>query len=408
MTGVTIDHMVSLVTLITVVMVSLVAYRQIIATAIEYQRNHETVMKAAELADTLFLSPGYPTDWGLGNSTPSAFGLEDPTVGGYSLSPFSLQRLSSPLDQVYYYKTGLWYSNNSLGGSSTLLVPIRDAINYTTAANLLGVNGTYGFKLTIMPTINVSITETSLNPLRLNVEVRGPSIALKDAILNYFLYHAVLQVGEIPSIDVISGTSQANSTGSALLEFPSINGSENAYSIIVYARLSGLSGVGYLSRDTAGNNKIVPFVEDFENRTVLLAHTWDVHEFPPPVAALHFNATYVSLTEDFGLRQFPLANSSGVVNSGVVNYGEGHPYARVQIPTPDPGILIVAYRWGNNYGISMMPWGVGILGFSVTFGGNPSGASWAATELRQVTISKLSYQAKVVVWSISGRQVLEV
>jgi len=404
MTGVTIDHMVSLVLLITVLTVSMVAYSQIIGVAFSYQQNHQVSMKAAELANALLLSPGDPIDWGSSNRTPLAFGLQDSEAGGYSLDAFSLSRLLSPKALVYYYKTGLWYSNNSLGGGGTLLVPMTNAINYTTAANLLGVNGSYAFRLTVTPTLNVSISEVNLNPLRLKVETRGLGLVVRGATLNYFLYYAIPQGGQYPSFQTFSGTSQTNSTGSTMLEFPSVDGSQYAYSMMVYAHLGGLSGVGYHSRESLTDNKIVPFIEDFANRVVLLAHSWDVQNFPPPVAALHFNATFMSLSENFELREVPLISSSGFDNSGIVNYGEGYPYARVQIPTQSAGILIVAYRWGSSLGIVMMPWGISSLGFTTTFGGNLGGTDWVATELRQVTVNRISYQVNVAVWSIKGYQ----
>ena len=405
MAGVTIDHMIAFVLLIAVLMASMGAYSQIISSAVAYQQNHKVAMKAAELANALLLSSGDPKDWGQGNSTPSALGLQDPETGGYSLSAFSLARLSSATQAlVYYSKTGLWDSNNSLGGGGTLFVPVTNAVNYTTATKLLGVNGSYAFRLTVTPTLNVSISEVNLNPLRLKVDVRGPGLTVRDATLNYFLYRAVPQGGQYPSFQSFSGTSQTDSTGSATLIFPSVDGSQYAYSVMVYARLGGLTGVGYRTRESIGNNKIMPFVEDFKNRVVLIAHSWDVHNFPPPVAALHFNTTFLSLTQNFELREIQMVNSSGFLKSGKVNYGEGYPYARVQIPTQSAGILVVAYRWGNDFGMVMMPWGISALGFSITFGGDPSSADWVATELRQVTVNRVSYQVKLAVWNTKGYQ----
>jgi hypothetical protein len=385
-------------------MLSMAGYSQIISAAIYYQEHHEIAMKASELTDALVLSPGCPIGWSSSNTTPSALGFQDSEVGGYSVSSFSLQRLLSPQTQVYYNKTGLWYSNSSLGGGGTLLVPVLNTINYTTAAKILGVNGSYGFHLEIMPTLNVSISELTLNPLRLKVVVRGTGFALNNAALKYFLYRAVPSGFDYPFIEALSGTSQTNSSGLATLEFLSVDGTQYAYSIIVYASLGGLSGVGYRSRQTLTTNQIIPFVEDFENRTVILAHSWDVHEFPPPVAALHFNATFFAISQNFDLRQIQLINSTDFLNSGLLNYGQGKPFVRAQIPTEGEGILVVAYKWGNNYGIVMMPWGISTLGFSVTFGGSPSTADWVATEIRQVTINKIAYQVKVSVWSVKGRE----
>jgi hypothetical protein len=268
----------------------------------------------------------------------------------------------------------------------------------------MGVNGSFGFQLVIMPTLTVSISELNLNPLRLEVVVRGTGSALNGAALKYFLYRAVPSGFDYPLIEAFSGTGQTDSSGSATLEFLSVDGAQYAYSIIVYANLSGLSGVGYLSRQTLTTNQIIPFIEDFENRTVILAHSWDVHEFPPPVAALHFNATFFAVSQNFDLNQIQMINSTEFPSSGLVNYGQGKPYVRTQIPADSEGILVAAYKWGNNYGIVMMPWGVSSLGFSTTFGGNPSSADWVATEIRQVTVNKIAYQVKVSVWSIKGRQ----
>jgi hypothetical protein len=376
-----------------VLIISIGAYSQIIGAAIIQQQNHHVVMKASDLTNTMLLGSGYPLNWSQGKTTPSAFGLQDPDIGGYSLSPFSLQRLLSSQAQVYYNKTGLWY--NSLGDGS-LLVPVNYCVDYATASELLGVNGSYGFQIGIAPTFTVSVSEVNLNPLKLKVVVRGPGLALKDATLKGFLYK-VQNGATYPSIKVPSPSSnQTDSTGSATLSFAE-DCSQSAYSVVVYASLGGLNGVGYRSRQTITNNQIIPFVEDFENRSVILAHSRDVYTFPSPVA-LYFNATYLLLTQNFELRQIQLTQPTGIVA-----YGN---YTRVQIPLSDVGILLVAYQnqGGTQLGIAMMPWGVSALGFSVTFGGNPSNADWVATEIRQATVNGISYQVKLAVWSTKGRQ----
>ena len=397
MTGITIDHMVSLAVLIAVLMVSMSAFGQIIGAAVTYQQNHEVSMKAAELANTLLLNPGDPIYWGQSNNIPLAFGLQDSDTGGYSLDAFALSRLSSTQPLVYYSNTGLWYSNNSWGGGA-LLVPLTNVVNYTTTAKLLGVEGSYAFRLTVTPTLSVSLSEVDMNPLSMKVEVRGLAGAVKSAALDYFLYCSISGVGQSPAIQTFSGTGQTDSTGSAILEFPFVDGLHFAYSVVVYARVGGLSGVGYRSHDTIINNKIVPFIEDFENRVVLLAHSWDVQNFPPPVEALYFNATFLSLTHDFRLSEIQMVDSDGFVRTGLVNYGADYEYVRLQIPAQNAGILIVAYNSGDYSGIVAMPWGISTLGFSATFGGDPSQADWVVVEVRQVSINRISYHAKVAVW----------
>ena len=397
MTGVTIDHMVSFSIIIVVFMVSMSSFAQIIGAAITYQQNHEVSMKAAELTNMLLLNPGDPTYWGRSNSIPLAFGLQDSDTGGYSLNALSLSRLSSTQSPVYYNKTGLWYSNNSFGGGA-LFVPSTNAVNYTTAAKLLGVEGSYAFQLTVTSTLKVSLSELNQNPLSVKVEVSGVAGWMEGATLNYFLYYAVPRVGQFPLIETLSGTAKTDITGSATLEFSTVDGSYHAYLVVVYACVGGLSGVGYRTHDTTTNNRIVPFIEDFENRVVLLAHSWDVQNFPPPVETLRFNATFLSLTPDFRLCEIQMIESDGFVRSGLVNYGVDYDNVRLQIPAQNAGILIVAYNSGDYSGIVAMPWGISTLGFSATFGGEPFQADWVAVEVRQVSINRISYQAKVAVW----------
>jgi hypothetical protein len=270
-------------------------------------------------------------------------------------------------------------------------------MNYTTAANLLGVNASYGFQLVVKPTLNISISQINLNPLKLMVGVSGAGLPLSGAYLNYSLFNAVPSGNPnipYPLLNMYSGTAQTNTTGSALLQFTSVNGS-NAYSIIVYAYLSGLVGSGYYSRNSFTNNAfIVPLVQSFATGQVLLAHNWDIN--PPPgggTAPLQYNSTFLVLNNNFGLREVALANSNGTVNNG-------QSPQQLQIPTSGPGILLIAYRQENTneYCITMMPWGISPLGFSVTFGGNSSNAGWVATELSQMTVNGISYQVKLAVW----------
>jgi hypothetical protein len=90
----------------------------------------------------------------------------------------------------------------------------------------------------------------------------------------------------------------------------------------------------------------------------------------------------------------------------MVNYGEGYPYGVIKLPTGTSGILIITYRKSaNEGGIVMMPWGLGSLAFPLTFGGNPTGQEWVATDMRQVLVSGVTYQAKLALWSLEGYQV---
>jgi hypothetical protein len=100
----------------------------------------------------------------------------------------------------------------------------------------------------------------------------------------------------------------------------------------------------------------------------------------------------------------PIENSTGKI--GKVNYGEGKPYGTLTIPTENPGILIITYRKSaNEGGIILMPWGLSTMAFEITFGADMFGKEWVATDIRQVTVSGMAYQAKLAVWSLEGYQV---
>jgi len=403
MAGATIDHMVAITVLLTALLVSMGLYNQILASAVLYERHHQVAMKAVDLINTICLSPGNPPDWGQSNRAPLGFGLQDPEAAGYTLSPYSIMRLrssSSGGQLVYYPKTGLYYNNVSLGFGGSLLMPVGECVNYTTAARLLGVNGSYGFQISIAPTLNVSVSQVPASYLILKVEVRGPGLPLSGAALKYYMHRVVGGGGNFPSTITQSGVAQTDSAGSALLNFPSIDDADDAYSFIVYAYLGGLNGVGYYSHDVLRDYPqfIVPFIGNFEQGTIIIAHSWDVHNYTQtPVPNVFYNATFLVLTEDFELRPVQIVNSTGQLN-----YGEGKPYKTTQVPASESGILFISYRWGSRFGTVMVPWGISTLGVSVTFGGDPSGYEWVATELRQVIVNEISYQVKLAAWSLKG------
>ena len=279
-------------------------------------------------------------------------------------------------------------------------MPVSESVDYATASRLLGVNGSYGFQLSITPTLKITISEIKLDPLMLEVKVEGPGFPLSGATLNYLLYW-VYVADDQRFFNVTSASAQTDSVGVVSLDFsddPYVDGSK-AYTIIVNVHFSGLQGVGYRTRETTTNaGNIMPFVESFENGSILLAHKWGKNDPEGSSAALHFNATFFVLSDDFEL--------SRMQNwTGLVNYGQGKPFYRIHIPTSSMGFLIVTSWTGNDYGMIIMPWGISTLGFSVLFGGNPAGNVWAATDLRQVTVDQMAYQAQIICWSLQGYQV---
>jgi hypothetical protein len=403
----TVDHMVAVTVFLAATLLFIGLFNQTIQTAVIYQRHRATATKASDLLDSMLLSPGIPVNWGQSDVAPTGFGLQDPEFTQYKLSPFSLMRLrSSTGTPVYYEKTGLTYSNVTMGFTNYLLVPYTTAINYSMATKLLGIDNTYGFQLTLTPLITVSVAEDQTNsPLRLSVNVAGPGGPLAYASVSYCFITVLLSGGEgaYPSYTARYGSVYTDEKGSASVEFADVTDENLSYAFIAYAGLGGLTGVGFHQRVSPGNQNVVPFIDDFSENRVLIAHSYDVQYFGPPVYELKYNATFVILTEDFTLREVPLSDGTGKTV-----YGEGKPYGVVTIPTDNPGILIITYRKNpNEGGVVMMPWGLSSMAFPITFGGDPSQQEWVATDMRQVTVGGIAYQAKIALWSLEGYQVID-
>jgi hypothetical protein len=174
--------------------------------------------------------------------------------------------------------------------------------------------------------------------------------------------------------------------------------------LIVYAHLGGLICLGYHQRVSSDQQYIIPFIDDFGERKVIIAHSYDVHYLGPPEAELAYNATFVLLTQDFTLREMPMENATG--KTGKVNYGNGKPYGNITIPTTNPGILVITYRKSAvEGGIILMPWGISSMAFSIVFGDSTAGREWIATDIRQVIVNDVAYQAKLALWSLQGYKV---
>ena len=403
-----VDHFVALTVFLVAILLFFGLFNQTIQPAIIYQRNRSVATKTSDLLDSILLNPGKPITWGQTNDAPTVFGLQDPEFTQYKISPYSLMRLQSSIGQpVYYSMTGQTYSNITMGFGQSLLVPFNDCINYTVASKLLGVNGAFGFSLTLTPIVTVSISEKQTNPLTLEVNVVGAGSPLGYATVSYCFMLVDGKDGSYPSYSIEYGEAIADNTGKAILLFPDFDSERQSYLMIAYAHLNGLMGVGYYEHVRYTQNYVVPFISDFETGEVMLAHSWDVHQGANP-AAIHYNATFVILSEDLTLREMPLDSSTGKI-VGKLNYGQDPKFAyqNLTINTHNPGILIISYsKSAVESGVVLMPWGISSLAFPVSFGGNQETREWVATDMRQVLINGIAYQAKLAGWSLEGYQVI--
>ncbi len=400
----TIDHMVAVTVFLAATMLFIGLFNQTIQTAVIYQRHRATATKASDLLDNMLLSPGIPWDWGKSDVVPTGFGLQDPEFTQYKVSPFSLMRLNSEAgDPVYYYKTGKSYSNITVGDKNFLLVSNTSVLEYSSALQLLGINNTYGFQLTMTPIVTVEITqEQAASPLRFSLDVQGTGFPLANAEITYCLITVSLGGGS-PSFNSNYGTAYTDAEGSATLVFNGVTNPNLSYALVAYAHLGGLVGVGYTERVSSGKQYVIPFVDDFSEGRILIAHSYDIQYYEDQhPAEIKYNASFLFLAEDFTLREMPLENSAGHVN-----YGDGSPYEVVNIPTDNPGILVITYKKSANQGgVVMMPWGISSLAFPIVFGGDPSKQEWVATDMRQVTVGGIAYRAQLSLWSLEGYQVI--
>jgi hypothetical protein len=291
-----------------------------------------------------------------------------------------------------------------MGFGNFLLVPYTVAVNYSTVAKLLGINNTYGFQLTIKPVVTVSITEVhAANPLILTMEVTGTGFPLSNAMVSW-CFLKINEKGDqsSPSYTSFFDTTYTDEEGYASLTVENVNANDS-YTIIAYAHVSGLVGIGYHERISGYKRYVIPLVDSFEDKRVLLAHSYDVHNQGPPESAVFYNATFVMLTEDFTLREMPMESATGKI---VYGHGTSETYQNITIPTYNPGILIIAYQSNNEYGFILMPWGISSMAFPVVFGDTPFTKEWVATDLRQVVVNGIAYQATLALWSLEGYQVI--
>jgi len=403
MAGSTIDHLFALTTFLVAYLIFVSLFSQTIQTAILYQRHRQLAVKCSDILDNILLTPGIPSNWGETNLIPSSFGLQHPNLGGYTLSPFSVLRLLPLEETVYYNRTGEWYSNYSLGEGIYLLIPLSSSLNYSTVATLLGINGSYGFQLVVSPLINVDAQEVNSNPLTIEVYVGSTNGPISGANITCYVYRIYKpEDSDYPAFTTLIQNASTGEDGKATLQFSGVNVSNEAYVAIIHAFIGYFTSVGYIVKKTTTNEDIFPFILNFEERKVMLVHSWDIHNYGPPNPAIFYNATFFLISENYALSEVEIENSTGKVT-----YGTGKSYNITTIPTFDPGFLIITYRTGNKFGATLMPWGISSLGVSVTFGELSTNAEWVATDIRLVIVNGMPYQVKLALWSLEGYQVVE-
>jgi|YelNatPaOPRAMG01_1025707.scaffolds.fasta_scaffold38847_3 hypothetical protein len=400
MASASIDHMLSLIIFIAALFIFIGMFSNTIQNGVAYQQHTAMSTKTSDLLDTILLNPGLPPNWGQTDAAPVGFGLQDANLSQYKLCSLSAMRLTCGGPLVSYPRTGGYFNNLSAGYGGYLLTPTDKTVDYLTASQQLGINGTYGFQLTLTPTITVTIQKISTGaPLQFSVAASGTGFVFANANVTYSLIVVNQDSNIYPSYTIISGENSTDAAGTLVIPpFTGIDGESRSYALIVYTYLYGLKGAGYYVHVPASSPAVMPLVDSFQNRNITLAHSDTVGaQASSPASQLSYNASFAIVTEEYSLRQVILDQPTGIVG------GSEPSYSSVQVPD-NSGILIVAYKntASGQCGIVLMPWGLGSLAFPVTFGGNANGYDWVTTDIRQVTIDGIAYQAKLSLWSLQG------
>jgi hypothetical protein len=412
MASAAIDHMISLTVLIAALLIFIGLFSQTMQTGIAYERHSALSTKTSDLLDTILLNPGLPTTWGQSDSAPVGFGLQDPAYRQYIISPFSTMRLSSYSEPgIYYPRLDAYYSNVTAGFGGYLYVPKAQTVNESAVSKLLGINGTYGFQIVLMPTLTISIQKISSgSPLQFAISVDGIGSPLANSPVSYSLITVNQDSNEYPSYTLVKGITLTDAAGQIQtpLTFTGIDGDTRSYALIVYSNLNGFKGMGYYVHVPNSSTKsIIPLIDSFADRDILLVHSDSVgnHEIIPDSTQLSYNASFVISAEDYNLRQIQL-NQPTEVGELIYGSGPGQDYAYLTIPNTN-GILIIAYKdtSSGEYGLNLMPWGLGSLAFPLVFGGDDTGHDWVTTDLRQITVGGITYQAKLELWEQSFQEI---
>jgi len=398
--GVSVDHVVSIIVLLAAIVLFVGLFDQTLSVAVDYQRNTTTAKECDDLLDEILLTPSTPL-----SGTPTLFGMQDSTLSTYNLDPFSLMRLDSSVGTpVSYQKTGETYSAVKTSPNNYLLYPYSDMINYSTASALLGLQRTYGFQLSFSPTVNITVTQISTNPLTLSLTARGTGFPLANATVNYLLLPITLSTNypEFETIVNQMGKTQTNQLGTTSVTFSNFYPNPNlSYAFVACAYLDGISGIGYYVDTPVGKESIVPFLDPLSTLNITLANSNDVPVTSANADSLSYNSTFIFESGNYAFEQTSVGSSNSF---GSVKSGSGNLPVSITMSSYAPGILVIAYKNAGNSGVVMVPWGFSSLGFSLTFGETSINQEWIATDLRQVEINGVSYQATLSLWSIQSVQ----
>jgi hypothetical protein len=387
----TIDYIVSIVIVTTLLTSSIVITTQDLNRAWTYQQDQQTSIEALNILNNLLQNTGNPADWGARNSLPLSFGLRSPNVDYTMPSPFTPMRLMRSSESIFY--NDIEYHNLSTSDYS-LFLKMNEYLDYDVAAELLAIDSSFGFMVFMKPMLNVSVYEIHSNPLRVGIDVDGLSGTVSGASLNATLFYVITD-SPYPSIsDPITSDSITNITGGAEMEF-TVNSDETKYLFLVKVNLGGTTGIGYYTNSMTISSPLLPVISDYENGIVSLVHRKNVTTSYPYTDIIYYNSTFISK-----VGRPPYFRSVGISNPSGIVYQDGA--KNVSLSIGNSGILLVTSRTTDDtYSISIMPWGITPLCLSLGYGADPLNRRTVVKKSQHASINGISYNIELAFWRLN-------
>ncbi len=395
MTGQIIDTSVAFIAFILIFMVTLATFNGIVVSGLNYVNLRQVTLVANDLIDNMLLTPGSPSNWGQLNAQPSAFGLQNPGFKAYSISPFDPLRMMQPNGTVVV--NGTSYSTFILPGGQTMWQPTLSLVTYSTAQQLLGLSGSYGFRLALTPTLSVTITPTNQNPLTLNMSVSAPGGPVYKANIGFTLFYIPSNVtgNNPPPVFSFFAKVSTDTLGRATVSFP-FDASTTAYQGIATVSAGGMLATQMIGNTDFSQVKMFPVLQNISTGAGKMIHQC-TYQNNPPCGIYNYNATLYIPAADGSLQAISLGSGTGSVTPGLPG--------AFQFPLGQPGIVVIGFNGpglAKKAGFFVLPWGYNTLSLSLFFGGIPPTVEVVASVRRAALMGNIHYQVVLTVWKANG------
>lgn len=408
-----IDYVAAAIGIVIIFVGGVFIFGGMLSNGIAYSTQKNDLAHAQSLFDYILLSPGSPSNWGTKAGDPKAFGLATPgTAQPYSLSQASVMRLLES-SATFSNRTVSFHGKTYLNlteGYFSLLIPYGTTLNYTYVKELLNIQGSFEFYLTLQPALNIVIRNvTSSEGLEFAVAVTNfYGSPLADATLNATLIFLGSGSGNKPSLIYITdASSSTNATGVGLLNFNfESDQSPSVYALLVRVTSAGLLGYGYYTSMPPSQLEAYAVVQPGMDNVTLIQHCALITT--PSCGVDNFNTTSAVPNGEGGLSTANLSCTSYTLNAG---QGGGNQHANSTcVGILNSGFLLVSIKQVGNSGqksrniLEIFPLNPALGNLEVNFGLNPvtTQSVGAASLNRVVTISGVSYMATFVYWPDQG------